>query len=333
MKGNNGPSGFLTIDKPSGITSFDVIRELRRMLGIRKMGHSGVLDKPATGVLVIGVNRATRLFELFSGFEKVYTGEFILGLSTTTDDLAGELAAVDDSALPDEQAFAAMLQQYTGELEQIPPAFSLTKVGGKELYRYALAGEEVEVQPKQVTVISSELLDFEPELDPAEVVWPDSALADGIGKIGRLARARVRVHCRGGVYIRSLTRDVAADLGSLGCMGRLRRESVGPYSLDDAMRLEDVTARLEEGATAEDLLEPLGSIAMEQASVQLDEQQLGMVRNGMGIRCPRKSLPPGSYSEGDRVFAMFGRDLVAVMEFVGVNPHGLVELSPGKVLG
>ncbi len=333
MKGNNGPSGFLTIDKPSGITSFDVIRELRRMLGVRKMGHSGVLDKPATGVLVIGLNRATRLFELFGNFEKVYTGEFILGLSTNTDDLAGELTGVSDSAAPDAAGFDAMLQQYTGELEQIPPAFSLTKVGGRELYRYALAGEEVEVQPKQVTVLSSELLDYETGLDQADVIWPDSKLSENAAEIGPLARAKVRVHCRGGVYIRSLTRDVAADLGTLGCMGRLRRESVGPYSLDDAMRLEDVAARLEEGATAADLLEPLSSIASGMPSLQLDDQQLGMVRHGMGIRCPRRALPPGSYSEGDKVFALDGRELVAVLEFQGVNPQGLVDLRPGKVLG
>ena len=292
MSGNNGPSGFLTIDKPGGITSFDVIRELRRMLGIRKMGHSGVLDKPATGVLVIGVNRATRLFELFGGFEKVYTGEFIIGLSSTTDDLAGELTGVAEGALPDAAAFEAMLAQYTGDIEQIPPAFSLTKVGGRELYRYALAGEQVEVQPKQVTVLESEVLDFETGLSAADVLWEDSALSERAAEIGELARARVRVRCRGGVYIRSLTRDVAADLGSLGCMGRLRRERVGAFSLDDAMRLEDVAARLEEGATPADLLEPLGSIASGLPSVQLDEQQLGMVRNGMGVRCPRKSLPP-----------------------------------------
>ncbi|MCB1221513.1 MAG: tRNA pseudouridine(55) synthase TruB [Planctomycetales bacterium] len=333
MSGNNGPSGFLTIDKPSGITSFDVIRELRRMLRIRKMGHSGVLDKPATGVLVVGINRATRLFQHFAGFEKSYTGEFILGMSTTTDDLAGELSAVSEQPLPTREQFAAMLAQYTGELQQIPPAFSLTKVGGRELYRYALAGEEVEVQPKQVEVISSELLDFESGLDPKDVLWEDSQLLERIDEIGPLARARVRVLGRGGVYIRSLTRDVAADLGSLGCMGRLRRESVGPFSLDDAMRLEDVAARLEEGATVEDLLEPLGAIANGQASLQLDAQQCGMLRNGMGIRCPRKALPPGSYGEGDTVFALDGRELVAVLQFHGVTPQGLVELRPEKVLG
>ena len=333
MKVNNGPSGFLTIDKPSGITSFDVIRELRRMLGVRKMGHSGVLDKPATGVLVIGLNKATRLFGFFGQFEKSYVGEFILGLSSSTDDLAGELSGVASGPLPDAEAFENMLHKYEGELEQIPPAFSLTKVGGRELYRYALAGEQVEVAPKKVTVLKSELIDFDTDLDPKDVLWPDSRLLDSVAEIGPLARAMVRVSCRGGVYIRSLTRDVAADLGSCGCMGRLRRENVGPYSLDDAMRLDDVSARLAEGATVEDLLEPLSSIASGQPSLELDAQQLGMLRHGMPIRCLRKALPAGSYNKGQQVFALFGRELVAVLEFQGVNAAGLVDLKPGKVLG
>lgn len=333
MKGNNGPSGFLTIDKPSGITSFDVIRELRRMLGVRKMGHSGVLDKPATGVLVIGLNKATRLFGFFGQFDKSYVGEFIIGMSSSTDDLAGELTGVASGPLPDAEAFEMMLHRYEGDIAQIPPAFSLTKVGGRELYRYALAGEQVEVQPKQVTVLGSDLLDYEMDLDPKDVLWPDTRIMEEVGKIGPLARAQVRVRCRGGVYIRSLTRDVAADLGSLGCMGRLRRENVGPYSLDDAMRLEDVTARLEEGATVEDLLEPLSSITSGQLSLELDAQQLGMVRNGQAIRCLRKALPPGSYSEGQQVFALHERELCAVLEFQGVNADGLVDLKPGKVLG
>jgi tRNA pseudouridine55 synthase len=129
---SNGPSGFLPVDKPAGITSFDVIRELRRQLKIKKLGHSGVLDKPATGVLVVGANRATRLFELFNGFEKGYTAEIWFGLSTNTDDLSGELTLTGDNNAPAQVDVERVLADYTGTIDQIPPAFSLTKIGGKE---------------------------------------------------------------------------------------------------------------------------------------------------------------------------------------------------------
>jgi len=160
MRQGNGPSGYLPINKPSGITSFDVIRELRRQLKIKKLGHSGVLDKPATGVLVVGANSATRLFELFSGFEKTYAADVWLGLATSTDDTTGELTATGEASLPELAEVEDVLAQYRGTIDQIPPAFSLTKIGGKELYRYALKGERIEVKPKRVTVVSIECIDY-----------------------------------------------------------------------------------------------------------------------------------------------------------------------------
>ena len=164
---NLGPSGFLPVAKPAGMTSFDVIRELRRLLHVRKLGHSGVLDRPATGVLVVALNKATRLFELFSQFDKEYIGEIWLGLSTTTDDLTVSCGGLQPFTAPTQAEVAEALATYRGSFDQLPPAFSLTKKGGRELYRYALAGQAVEVEPKNVTITGCEILQFETAIDPA----------------------------------------------------------------------------------------------------------------------------------------------------------------------
>ncbi len=330
---NTNPSGYLPIDKPGGITSFDVIRELRRQLKIRKLGHSGVLDKPATGVLVVGANRATRLFELFSHFEKAYSADIWLGLSTTTDDLSGELTATGENEPPDRAAVEAALSDYTGSIEQIPPAFSLAKVGGKELYRYALEGRDMEVKPKRVTVLAIELVDYQTNIEPAEAVAADSKLAPALAQLGPLARLRVTVRCVGGVYVRSLARDIGADLGTRGALGQLVRTRVGPFHLEDSLTLSDVAERLSNGSSPEQLLLPLSAIAPEEARIRLDPTQLAMVRNGRSIRRFRHHLPPAAEKRGDVVYGMDPGNGLAVILSVGtVNQHGLVELKPDKVL-
>lgn len=330
---NTSPSGYLPIDKPGGITSFDVIRELRRQLKIRKLGHSGVLDKPATGVLVVGANRATRLFELFTEFEKTYSADIWLGLSTTTDDLSGELTATGEQEPPGREAIEGMLTDYTGSIEQIPPAFSLAKVGGKELYRYALEGRDMEVKPKRVTVLGIELVDYQTGIDPRQAVDADSKLIADIDRLPPLARLEVTVHCVGGVYVRSLARDIGADLGTCGALGQLVRTRVGPFRLEDSLQLSEVAERLAAGETAKQLLRPLSAIAPEEARIRLDPTQLAMVRNGRSIRRFRHHLPPAAEKRGDVVYGMDpGHDLAVILSVGTVNQHGLVELKPAKVL-
>lgn len=333
MNSTSGPSGFLPINKPEGITSFDVIRDLRRQLKIKKLGHSGVLDKPATGVLVVGANRATRLFELFSSFEKEYEADIWLGLSTTTDDLSGELTHTGADAVPGRDAVARALQYYTGTIDQIPPAFSLTKIGGKELYRYALEGKEVEAKPKRVNILDCELLDYADNIDPTEAIDSASKLAPVVGELPPLARVHVKLRCVGGVYVRSLARDVGADLGTCGALGNLVRTRVGPFRLEDTLRLEDVAQELSSGTTAGDLLAPLSAIAPEDAQIRLDSTQLAMVRNGRSIRRFKHNLPPAAEKRGDIIFGMDpGHDLAVILSVGTINQHGLVELKPDKVL-
>jgi tRNA pseudouridine55 synthase len=334
MRQGNGPSGYLPVNKPSGITSFDVIRELRRQLKIKKLGHSGVLDKPATGVLVVGANNATRLFELFSGFEKTYVADVWLGLSTSTDDTTGELTAVGETALPELGAVEEVLAQYHGTIDQIPPAFSLTKIGGKELYRYALKGEKIEAKPKRVTVVAVECIAYETGIDPAELeLAPESKLAAASAQLPPLARLRIKLRCVGGVYVRSLARDIGADLGTCGTLGALVRERVGPFELEDCLTLNDVAEHIAAGNSPAELLLPLGAIAPEDSRIRLDATQLAMVRNGRSIRRFKHHLPPTAEKRGDVVYGMDpGHDLAVILTVGTVNHHGLVELKPAKVL-
>jgi len=333
MKRGDGPSGYLPINKPSGITSFDVIRELRRQLKIKKLGHSGVLDKPATGVLVVGVNNATRLFELFSGYEKTYAADIWLGLATTTDDTTGELIAVGEAALPNRSTIEQVLAEYVGTIDQIPPSFSLTKIGGKELYRYALKGERIKSTPKRVTIVAIEIADYETGIEPDNAIQPDCKLTSALDKLPPLARLRLTLRCVGGVYVRSLARDIGADLGTGGTLGELVRLRVGPFGLDDCLTLSEVAERISAGETARNLLLPLGAIAPEDSRIRLDATQLAMVRNGRSIRRFKHHLPPTAEKRGDVVYGMDpGHDLAVILTVGTVNQHGLVELKPAKVL-
>ncbi len=331
---HEGPSGFLPVAKPAGITSFDVIRELRRQLRIKKLGHSGVLDKPATGLLVVGANKATRLFELFHSFRKEYIADLWFGLNTATDDLTGERVQQYTGAAPAApERLSELLTEYTGELEQIPPAFSLTKVGGKELYRYALAGEEVHAAPKRVTVHSAELLAFEPGADPAAGLPLDSKLEPALGELPKLTRAQVRFTCSGGVYVRSLARDIGADLGCGGALGHLIRTRIGRFTLEQAYTFEQLAERLGDGALPEDLLLPLSAMAGEDQQLRLDPAQLSLIRTGRSIRRFRQHLPSAAQEPGDVVYGLDpASNLVAILAVRQTNEHGLIELKPDKVL-
>lgn len=330
-----GPSGFLAVRKPSGITSFDVIRELRRITRVKKLGHSGVLDRPASGVLVVGFNKATRLFEFFSGMEKEYIGDVWLGLSTTTDDLTGELiSAAPAPPRVSQEQYETALARYHGEFDQMPPAFSLTKKDGKEMYRYALAGEEVEVEPKRVTLLAGRVLEFEPGADLAAALPAESKLTpEALATVPSPTRVRVELRCSGGLYVRSIARDTGRDLGLPGTLGELIRTRVGPFTLDECLSLDELAQRLDAGVPLAELLAPLSIIAPQDSRVQLDAAQLGLVRSGRAIRRFRQQMPPAPRERGDLAWGLDGRgELLAVLQVTGSNPQGLIELRPLKVI-
>ncbi len=202
--------GLLLVDKPAGVTSHDVVDVVRRGLDTRKVGHAGTLDPMATGLLLIGVGRATRLLRFLGGLLKTYEGTLRLGVETTTLDADGDVvreAEVDAT----EADVAAAMRALVGESLQRPPAYSAVKVGGRKLYEAAREGERLEAQPRPIRVGAFDLVSFD---------TPD---------------ATFRVTCSGGTYVRVLAADVGAALSCGAHLTALRRTAIGPYAVDDAV--------------------------------------------------------------------------------------------------
>jgi tRNA pseudouridine55 synthase len=213
----SAPTGLVVVDKPAAMTSHDVVGRVRRLAGTRKVGHAGTLDPMATGVLLVGVNRATRLLGHLMLTEKAYDAVVRLGATTTTDDAEGDLVAeASPAGLADTQvrdAFAAQV----GDIEQVPSSVSAVKVDGRRAYARVRDGETVELKPRPVTVHAVDVHRLQRHGDVVDVT--------------------VSVRCSSGTYVRAIARDVGAALGVGGHLTALRRTAVGPFTLDDAYTL------------------------------------------------------------------------------------------------
>jgi tRNA pseudouridine55 synthase len=242
------PQGVAVVDKQAGWTSHDVVAKARGLLGTRKVGHSGTLDPDATGVLVLGVGRATRLLAYVSGLDKSYVGEVVLGTATSTLDASGDVTGTWDMArvtLADVRRAAAGL---TGDVPQVPPMVSAKQVGGRRLHDLARAGVVVEREPVRVRV------------DRLEVAEP---VAPGVFPVS--------VVCSSGTYVRSLAADLGAALGGGAHLRHLRRTAVGPFTVDEALPLEALTP--------ERLLPPVEALRG-RPRVVVDDDMAALVRNG-----------------------------------------------------
>lgn len=225
MNAGPAPAGLVVVDKPGGMSSHDVVARLRRLAGTRKVGHAGTLDPMATGVLLVGVDRATRLLGHLMLTEKAYDAVVRLGVATTTDDAEGEvLTATSAADLSDDEVRAAFATQ-VGDIEQVPSAVSAVKVDGKRAYARVRAGETVELQPRPVTVHDITVHRVERYDDVVDVA--------------------VSVRCSSGTYVRAVARDVGAALGVGGHLTVLRRTAVGPFTLDDARTLDELAEHLD----------------------------------------------------------------------------------------
>jgi tRNA pseudouridine55 synthase len=213
-------SGLVVVAKPAGMTSHDVVGRLRRILHTRKIGHAGTLDPMATGVLVLGVRRATRLLGHLSLDTKAYTATIRLGAATSTDDAEGDLLEETDAAGVTESAVRAGMVPLTGDIEQVPSSVSAVKIDGKRAYAMVRDGELVELPARPVTV--------------------SEFVLDAVRPAGRYLDLDVRVECSSGTYIRALARDLGAGLGVGGHLTALRRTRVGPFGLDGARTLDEL---------------------------------------------------------------------------------------------
>ena len=243
--------GIVIVDKPAGWTSQDVTARLRRVFNTRRIGHGGTLDPMATGVLPVFVGRATRGVEFFEHAEKTYETVLRLGITTDTEDITGTVLTRQEVSVTEDQ-LETVLQQFRGEILQVPPMYSALKVNGQKLCDLARKGKEVERKPRPITIHELTLLGVE---------------AEGI---------RLRVRCSKGTYIRTLCKDIGQALGCGGCMAQLRRVSAGEYTIEESVPLQTLL----ETEAPETYLRQVDTMFRNHPSVTLTEKQTIRCRNG-----------------------------------------------------
>ena len=280
-----GPSGFLVVDKPSGMTSHDVVDAARKWLGTRRVGHLGTLDPQATGVLPLAIRAATKLIPFIEGGAKGYDGTIILGAETDTLDHEGEFTSRFEGTLPDRETVEKALAEFTGDVQQVPPMYSAVKKDGVPLHKLAREGKEVERDPKWITIESIEMTRFEsPELD-------------------------VRVLCSAGTYVRVLAADLGKAVGCGAHLGGLRRTRSGPFVLEEAKTFERIETAIEKGSLEDLLVSPEEALGFPVLELNRD-QRIRLVNGG--------DIPAGELHKrkpGTRVSVLGeGGDFLAVGE-------------------
>lgn len=238
--------GFLNVYKPQGKTSHDVVNILRRVTGVRQIGHTGTLDPFAEGVLPICIGKATRLIEYLSD-DKAYVGVIQLGKATTTYDIEGECTK-ESSQKVDLDCIKKNITKFLGEIEQFPPIYSAIKVKGKKLYEYARNGESVDIQSRKVTIYKLEILEFDYEKQILKVY----------------------IECSKGTYIRSIANDLGQELGVYGYLAKLIRVKAGDFLLENSIKLDDLN---DLSAVKRNLLSPLSYLSFPKYQLSDKEQE------------------------------------------------------------
>jgi len=253
----NSISGVLVVDKPVGMTSHDVVQSIRKGTNIRRVGHTGTLDPRASGVLVILVGPAVRLSEYVSASDKRYQAIIQLGTTTDTYDSDGRVLSSSPVEITEEQ-FNEVLQEFVGEIEQVPPPYSAIKVKGRKAYDMAREGEEVELKPRTINVYNLELLEWAPP------------------------EAVIDVYCSSGTYVRSLAHDLGEMIGCGAHLVGLRRTKSGRFTLRDAVPLRKLREAFEDGTWSKYLI-PAAEALSDWPALELNTEELDTVRHGRRI--------------------------------------------------
>lgn len=272
-------SGLLIVDKPQGITSHDVVSRVRRLAHTRRVGHAGTLDPMATGVLVLGINKATRLLTWITDHSKRYEARLRLGVETTTEDAEGEVTLARGCTCLDSEEFARTLEHFRGVISQVPSAVSAIKVDGKRAYARVRAGEEVKLKPRQVQI---SLLEVKGEAHPHSVAYD----VEGEERLIPCVDVDIVVECSAGTYIRALARDLGNALGCGAHLTSLRRTRVGEFSIDCAHTLQSLDEAAEQsGGEASLPLTCLSDAAREMfPCLLLSEAEAGAFSHGQAPR-------------------------------------------------
>ena len=297
-------TGAFIIDKPAGRTSHDVVARVRKIVGVRRVGHTGTLDPFATGVLVVLVGRATRLAQFLSGAEKEYEAVIRLGYATDTGDVTGQrietgphARALSTQSLRKEEIEMA-IASLRGEIEQTPPMYSAKKIAGRKLYEHARRGEQIERQLVHVTIREFELLgDDEKLLRTNE---------DGSSDL------RVRVVCSAGTYIRVLAEDLGKKLDTQAHLAELRRTGAGNFRIADAFTLDELAQLSETNSVHEALISPR-DVLSDLPEIELDEKQAQATRRGVDLQFVPHDAEP--WVDADSVRLCYRGELIAVGKF------------------
>ncbi|MFF9146465.1 tRNA pseudouridine(55) synthase TruB [Streptomyces sp. NPDC055051] len=277
------PDGLVIVDKPSGFTSHDVVAKMRGIARTRRVGHAGTLDPMATGVLVLGVERATKLLGHLALTEKEYLGTIRLGQTTITDDAEGEITASVDASKVTREQIDAGVAELTGAIMQVPSKVSAIKIDGKRSYARVRGGEEFEIPARPVTVSSFHVYDVR-----------EATAEDGTPVVDLV----VSVVCSSGTYIRALARDLGAGLGVGGHLTALRRTRVGPYKLDSARTLDQLQEELTVMPVAD-----AATAAFPRWDV--DEKRARLLLNGVRLEMPEYPKGPVAvFGPGGQLLAL-----------------------------
>ena len=268
-------NGIVNIYKEKGYTSQDVVAVLRKVVGQKKIGHTGTLDPDATGVLPVCLGRATKVCELLTDHDKTYEALLLLGKMTDTQDISGEVLEERDPGDLTEEEVRSCIESFIGEYDQIPPMYSALKVNGKKLYELAREGKTVERKSRRVQIHGIRILEM------------------------NLPHVRMKVDCSKGTYIRTLCHDIGEKLQVGGCMEELERTKVGRFLKEDAVTLDEVRQKMEQGEGAE-LFTPLDQIFAELPAVTVTDAKAWMSYNGNDLP-ERFLLEKEEWTDGQEV--------------------------------
>lgn len=268
-------NGIVNIYKEKGYTSHDVVAVLRKVVGQKKIGHTGTLDPDATGVLPVCLGRATKVCELLTDHDKTYEALLLLGKTTDTQDISGEVLEERDPGDLTEEEVHSCIESFIGEYDQIPPMYSALKVNGKKLYELAREGKTVERKSRKVQIHGIRILEM------------------------NLPHVRMEVDCSKGTYIRTLCHDIGEKLQVGGCMEELERTKVGRFLKEDAVTLDEVRQKMEQGEGAE-LFTPLDQIFAELPAVTVTDAKAWMSYNGNDLP-ERFLLEKEEWTDGQEV--------------------------------
>jgi tRNA pseudouridine55 synthase len=297
--------GVILVDKPAGMTSHDVVNYIRRALKIRKVGHTGILDPNATGLMVMLLGKGTLLSSFLTGMSKKYISRMTFGQETDTFDAGGKIVSTSDPGRVTREEFQEILGNYIGEIEQIIPPFSAAKRNGIPLHKLARRGEKVNPRHKVVNIFKIRIIDFD---------WPEVSL---------------EIDCQSGTYVRSIAHQIGQTLGCGGYLKSLRRLEVGPFQVSAAVTLDEISG----AGNISDIIKPLRKALPSSPLIDIKPQYYGAVLNGRPLY---KKYIGGSNYEGDGgvLSLLMGPD-DKVLALANLNMHWRVmnKLGPSEIMG